>query len=363
MTDISLEVSITGPDAAWDDFVARIPGGDHAQASGWGETKRASGLEVVRLVARRSGAIVGGAQILIRQLPMVGSFGYVPRGPVLEPGDVATAEVVVSGLRRVAGQRRIRHLVVQPARYDGWLAERLPAWGLAPSALAVAPTATVVLDLSSEGDDLMEAMSRSTRKHIRRAGRSGVQLRNGTASDLPVFYELLAASAARHGFRVFSLDYYESMWRALHDDGNLALFLAEVDGEAVSAHLAVTFGDVFVSKVSAWSGRHGDLRPNELLEWHVISAAQAAGFSFYDFEGFDRSAAELIHAGRGEQPQRSADTFKLKFGGSVVLLPEAYDYFPSALLRHTYGRAYRVLTANGWPRKAVDRLRFMGSPR
>lgn len=363
MTDISLDVSAAQPDSSWDDFVATVPGGDHVQASGWAETKRAGGLEAIRLVARRNKAIVGGAQILIREMPVVGSFGYVPRGPVLAWGDLATAGVVVDGLCRVAGERHIRHLVVQPGRHDGWLADRLPDWGLAPSAMAVAPTATVVLDLSAGRDELFAAMSRSTRKNVRRAERSDVRVRPGAGSDLPVFHDLVRASADRHGFAAYPLSYYEAMWQALHGDGNVALFLAEVGGEAVSGHLAITFGDVFVSKVSAWSGRHGDLYPNELLEWHVISAAQDAGFSYYDFEGFDRAAAERIDSHGGGQPQRSADSFKLKFGGSVVLLPKAYDYFPNPLLRSTYGRVYRVLTSAGWPRKFVDRLRIAGSSR
>lgn len=358
-TELTVSVSSSNRDEAWDEFVATAPGGDHVQSSAWGRIKATNGFQAMRVVAERGGEIVGGAQLLVKRAPLLGGFGYVPRGPVLSGQDEAAAAAIVATLRRVARDHRVRHLVVQPSRHGEWLADRLPAWGFVPSAMSVAPTATVVIDLRPGHDELFGAMSKTTRKHVRRAERLGVQVRRGSAPDLAAFHRLLVASASRHDFQIYSLAYFEEMWRAFEPDDHIALFMAEHDGALVSAHLVIPFGEVFLSKFAAWSGEHGDAYPNETLEWRMIAHAKEAGFRFYDFEGFDRDTAERMSGdGSATQPQRSADSFKLKFGGSVVLLPTAFDYFPNPVVRHTYGRAYRLLTSGGWPKAVIDRLRI-----
>jgi lipid II:glycine glycyltransferase (peptidoglycan interpeptide bridge formation enzyme) len=133
------------------------------------------------------------------------------------------------------------------------------------------------------------------------------------------------------------------MWRLFHPPGYIRLFIAEVQGEAVAAHLVIPFGKTLISKLAGWSGRHGNYKPNEVLEWEVIKWAKTQGFHTYDFEGIERKAAETILNGEF-LPTSLAQTpasFKMGFGGQVVLFPEAYDYVPSPVLRGAYNTVFQ----------------------
>ena len=72
------------------------------------------GWGVCRVVARRNREIVGGAQILIRRLPLVGAIGYVPRGPVLAEDDPVLMGILLDTLRTLAREQRIHYVLVQP---------------------------------------------------------------------------------------------------------------------------------------------------------------------------------------------------------------------------------------------------------
>ncbi|WP_260848737.1 aminoacyltransferase [Streptomyces sp. SLBN-118] len=50
---------------------------------------------------------------------------------------------------------------------------------------------------------------------LRTAETAGVHVSWGSASDLPEFYRLYAATAAHDGFKARPLDYFQRMWKAL----------------------------------------------------------------------------------------------------------------------------------------------------
>lgn len=307
--------------------------------------------------------ISAGAQILIRGLPGIGGVGYVPRGPVVADGRVDVAAGVIAELKRTARAHRIRHLIVQPPRSGHWMAELLPGWGFSRSALSVAPTASILLDLSPDLDTLFANLSKSARRHVRKGEQSGIAIREAGWTDLGLFHSLLEITGRRQGWSPQSLEYFETLWRAFRPRGHVRIFMAEYEGEVVSAHLVVPFGDVMLSKMSAWSGDRSAPYPNETLEWFMIRWAKEQGFHVYDFEGVDRDAAEQMVASEDDESQssRTADQFKLKFGGDVTLFPPAFDYFPSRVVGLTYGKLYPRLTSDGWLRPSLASLRTRSS--
>jgi lipid II:glycine glycyltransferase (peptidoglycan interpeptide bridge formation enzyme) len=349
-------VSDAESDDRWDSFVESVSGADHLQSTAWGRVKSIQGWKASRIVVEVEGEILGGAQLLARHAVGLGALGYVPRGPVVAHADREIARVVVDGLCQYSRGTAIRHLVVQPARHDHWLSELLPSWGFAPGALSVAPTATVVIDLEADPDEVERRMSRSVIRHARKGRKSELAIREGDDQDLHRFHDILAATGGRQGYTPHSLTYYRRLWEVLSGHDQVRLFLAEVGDELVSAQLVVPFSDVLVSKVSAWSGEHRNLYANETLELHVIEWARRRGLRYYDMEGIDRGSVENVDDMNRSDP-RSPDAFKLKFGGEVVLLPPAFDYFPNRLVGLTWGRLYRLATSDGWLRPSISRLR------
>lgn len=352
-------VSDETEDPEWDTFLAQNPGGHHVQTSLWAQVKAVLGWRAVRIIARQNGQIIGGAQILIRSIPLIGAIGYVTRGPVLALDDLRLAHQVIDELHTVAQAQGIRYLVVQPPCNGEALARELPGWGFQPSPIAVGTTATVVIDLSRDLEAILAQMKPRTRYNVRLGPRKGITVREGTESDLPTYYRLLVATSQRQNFAPYPEKYFAAMWRVFSPHGYVRLFLADHEGEPVSALLAIPFGDTLINKLAVWSGRHGDCRPNELLQWTAITWAKSHGYRYYDFEGIDPQAAREILNGNPlpDALSQSTTSFKLGFGGQVVLYPGAYEYVYNPVLRWTYSAVFPKIASLPVAKKAVNRLR------
>lgn len=344
------------PEASeWDSFLAATHGGHHVQTSLWAQVKAIQGWHPVRVMVRQREHIVAGAQILIRPLPLVGAIGYISKGPLIAVDDPLLAQLMIDELLKVAKAQRIQYLIVQPPDNGTTLAQQLHASGFRSSSHNIAPVATVLLDLSQDLEEILAQMKIKTRQNIRRGQRQGMIVREGTERDLSTYYRLLVATGQRQNFSVYPEEYFLRMWRVLRPHGYLQMFVAEYEGEVVSAQLVVPFGDTVINKLSVWSGRHGNRRPNELLQWTTIVWAKTQGYRYYDFEGISPKAASAVLQGRPlpDSMAQTVTSFKLGFGGQVVVYPGAYDYVCNPVLRW----AYTTLFPNRTNASAVKKLR------
>lgn len=354
-----MRVSQEIEDRAWDTFLTRTPGGHHVQTSLWAQVKATLGWGVVRLTVTRKGEIVAGAQILIRQLPLIGAIGYVPRGPLLAVEDPLLARLVIHKLQQLAKTFRILYLIVQPPGNDKVVTQEMPQLGFQPSMRRVVPAATLVIDLTRDLDDILARMHKKTRYGIRRGQREGIVVREGTEKDLDTFYNLMLATAQRRGFSAYPRSYYAEMWRLFRPHGFIRMFLAEYQGEVVTAHLVIPFGDTLLSKMGYWSGRHGKLKPNEFLEWEVITWAKAQGYRCYDFEGINVKTAKMLQHGEPlpDSLRQTATSFKLGFTRQVAFFPGAYEYIYHPFIRWGYNKLYQQISGSKALKKMVHRFR------
>lgn len=335
-----IEISHELEDSAWDAFLAQMPDGHHVQSSLWSQLKATMNWRVVRIVVRQASAIVGGMQILFRPLPLGQCVGYVPRGPLLLRPDDQLAERLVTTIRQVMKAERMVALLLQPPDDDVYFTQHLPTLGFGPCPVVIGVDATVKIDLTPSLDDILAQMKSKTRYNIRLGLRKGITIRKGTRADLPHFYELLLATSERQGFTAYPLDYFEAMWSLFEPHGYIHLFFACCGQERVSTNLAVGFGETLVYKKGAWNGRHGNLRPNEVMHWGIMQWAKEQGYRFYDLEGIEVEAAQSALNGQalpGEMLD-STSRFKLGFGGQVLLLPPPLAYVRNPALRWGYNK-------------------------
>lgn len=354
-----VQISNKVEDREWDTFLARTTGGHHVQTSLWAQVKAQLGWKVARLIVRCDGRIVAGAQVLLRSVPMVGTYGYLSKAPIFGGDDPVLFELVIRELKKLVKVYRIRNLILQPPDNGQDFEKILLEWGFLLSPDKLGLSATVVLDLAQDLDKLLAQMKSKTRYNIRLGRRKGISVREGTEHDIGAFYQMLTATGQRQGFVSNSEDYYAHLWRILEPHGYCKLFLAEYEGEPVSGQLALTFGDTVLYKRGAWSGRYGNLRPNEVMHWSAIEWAKSQGYRYYDFEGIDPDVAKkLIHSEPiPNSATQSVTRFKIGFGGKIMLLPETYSYIDSPLLKWSYRKGYPKIA--GWQvtKKAVTWVR------
>lgn len=353
------QVSDKTEDPDWDAFLMKTPGGHYTQTSLWAQAKALLGWRAVRVIVSQRGHIVAGAQLLIRPLPICGTIGYVPGGPLVVQDDAGLAQLVIAQLHQVAKDYRVQYILVQPRYTSEVLTRELLGWGYRPSSHPALTIATALLDLTQDLDHILRAMRKSTRHNIRLSQRKGVTVREGSESDLQTFYRLVMATYKRNKLSTFSEEYYTRLWRILHPREYLRLFIAEYAGEAVAASLVIPFGNTVTDAVGAWSGRHGKAHPNELLEWTAITWAKSQGYRYFDFDGITPAVA------RGELAS-NADTdgvtfFKLGFGGEAVLCPGAYEYLPNPVLRWVYRAIDQEIASRPRKMKVENFVRGIGS--
>ena len=326
-SEIAVETSSAMADPEWDAFVDTAPGGHHLQTGLWARVKAREGWRPVRLLARRDGKLVGGAQLLVRPTRL-GAIGYCPRGPLLlQEHDPATLGALLDGLAKLARSERILYVKVQPPAGRDDIAQVLRDRGFVAGDMQAAPVATVRIDLRHPVEEILANMRSATRQKIRKATRKGIVVREAGASGLAAFGEVLAATGRRQGFAPYPVEYYAELLDQFGDGQRAGLLLAEHEGEVLSGAVIVGYGDTVVYKMGGWSGDSKAPRPNELMHWQAMQWAKERGYRYYDLDGISPLVARAVLAGEElpEAGRRGPTFFKLGFGGEVALYPCTYD--------------------------------------
>lgn len=332
----------------WNSFVSASPKGHLLQSWQWGQLKAAFGWQAVRMGIEDKGHIVAGAQVLFRPLlpfPRYLSIAYVPKGPLLDFGNLGVSETLFSTIHRLARQNKAILLKIEPELPDRpSVVRQLQACGFHPSQQAIQPRSTIHIDLRAAIDEILARMKSKTRYNVRLAERKGVLVREGTADDLPIFYRLIEMTSRRDGFAVHSQEYYETAYRLFVPQDQARLFLATYGDEVIAGLMAFAFGQQAWYMYGASSDKERNRMPNHLLQWEAICWAKERGCLTYDLWGIPDEV--------GEQPEKYKKTvtrqqgrlwgvyrFKQGFGGQVIRYVGAYDYIYRPALAWLYSKA------------------------
>lgn len=162
-------------------------------------------------------------------------------------------------------------------------------------------------------DDVLKGFNQLWRRNIKKAAKSGVTIRVGTAEDLPAFHSLYAETAQRDGFTPRPLPYFQGMWEAMTAEApeRLRLYLAHHEDDLVAATTMVRVGTHAWYSYGASSTAKRDVRGSNAVQWRMIQDALAEGCDIYDLRGITDTLDENdSHVG--------LIRFKLGTGGQAV---------------------------------------------
>ena len=327
---------------AWNEQVAAA-GGHILQSWAWGELKSRFGWRVQRIAA--AGAL---AQILFRPLPGgMGTIAYVPKGPLADYGDPHALQALLDAIEPVARQERAICLKIEPDLEEAEsLTGQLLAFGFRPSPQEIQPRRTILVDLTSDPEELLRRMKQKTRYNIRLSARKGVTVRAGSEADLASFYEMMEKTASRDGFGIHTESYYRAAHHLFVPSGQGRLLLAEYEGQLLAGLVVLGFGGgercgTACYMYGASSDEHRNLMPTYLLQWEAMLWAREQGCQDYDLWGVpDQDEATL----EDEFTQRSDGLwgvyrFKRGFGGRLVRTAGAWDLVYAPLRYRLYSAA------------------------
>ncbi len=340
----SIYISRNHREDAWDQFIRENDAGNHVQTSRWAAVKTVQNWESMHIILKKRERIIGGAQMLFRALPLklAGSIAYIPKGPVFIEFSAVQFEMFICELKAQLKKLRIRHLILQPPRCERDYTTQLLDAGFHASAMSFSPTATVLIDLQQDYDEILARMKPKTRYNLRKAERQKITVREGDVEDLKTFHKLLVSTAQRQGFPAESQTFFLKLWENFKPDEEIKLFITQYENQDLSGILLITFGETIIYKRGGWFATQKNLKPNEYMHWHAIQWAKSQGFRYYDFEGITPLAAKLALAGKPlpDYLQNSIHRFKLGFGGDIVANPGPFEYIPNRVIRFFY---YAVL--------------------
>ncbi len=318
--------------AGWSAVLDELPCAHPLQSWAWGKFKSRWGWTSRPLRFALDGQTVAAALILKRAIPRTPfSILYAPRGPIFDFEQEPLRRAVLGEL--AAAGRRERAVLVKidpavaaatgeegiPSPTGQAFLETLRALGWRYSTEQIQFRNTVTLDLTRDEEALLADMKQKTRYNIRLAGRKGVVIRAGDEADFPTILDLYRETAERDRFLIRPAAYYLDGWQSLFRAGLAQPFLAEFEGQPLSAVIVLRQGPLAIYMYGASTDRERQRMPNHLLQWEAIRWARAQGCRVYDFWG---------------APDRFDETdslwgvwqFKRGFNGEVVHHVGAWDF-------------------------------------
>lgn len=346
----------------WDAFVRNHPESYLEQISAWAQVKEDQGWHARRLCLRRENAVTAGAQILEKRMGRFFKVGYISRGPLItNPADLPP---LIDALKSLAASRRYSYLAISLPYSSHHAVAPLEAAGFQRRPPQMPPTvwarATSVLDLTKDLETLSADMSSTMRKHIRRAFRAGVVVREGDADDLLQFCALVQTLCARRGItsNMPGTASLRKLWNRLSPSGSIKLFMAEQSGRSLCGLMVIGLGSWARAWRIGWTGDDEKLYSTQAAYWSAIEWAKQQGYQHFDFLGMDeRDVTELLQGRSRELPFHCSITqFKVGFGGQLLLLPGEFCYFPNPVVRWLFNRLGARIAAHPLSRWATKRL-------
>ncbi len=263
-------------DVSEDEWTAYLEA--HAETTAyhqWGwETvfRRAFRHRTDRLVARRSGRIVGVLPVVTMKSWLFGRFmvslPWVNYGGVLA-STVGAGRALVEEAGRLAAARGLRHVELR---------HRTPQFPHLPSRQH---KVAMTLALESAEGEMWTALDRKVRNQVRKAEKSGLTVESGGAELVADFYKVFARNMRDLGTPVYTRRLFDEALAVFPHQARV--FVVRLGAEPVAASVTIRHRDRMEVPWASSLREHNALAPNTLLYWTMIRHAIASGCRVFDF--------------------------------------------------------------------------------
>ena len=202
-SEYKLSVSEEKDNPNWDRFLANAHNGHHEQTSLWAQVKEAYGWKAVRIIVYNNRYIVACVQIIYRKIKFFGFVGYVAKGPCIDTYDSELVNLIINAMNKLAVSKKMLYMVIDLPYYGKSIIPHLLSAGFYPKPKVLPPTglmtATLLINLDSELENILAQIQRTTQYNIRYGLRKGVIVREGNENEIGHFFNLMVVTATRRG--------------------------------------------------------------------------------------------------------------------------------------------------------------------
>lgn len=299
---------------------ANCPDGGILQSEEWRAFEESNGNRTEHF--ERSGLW---ANIIEYRLPLVGTYWYVPRGPVIEKLKMKPEKLKIADewfkILNEAKKRGAGWVRVEPR--DEAEAILLQEWSkpyrMKKALHDMQPREILVGDISGSEEQILAGMKSKTRYNVRLAEKRGIEV-SMERSDraMAEFLRMVQETARRNGIATHAERRYRNFLTSLSEK-ICELVVARREGKAMAAILVSFFGDTATYLHGASGNDDRDSMAPFLVQFRAIREAKRRGCLRYDMGGVDTE---------GTRPSLSGVTrWKRGFFENVnpVIFPGSFD--------------------------------------
>ncbi len=309
------------------------------------------------------------ASIVEHNLPIVGKYFYIPRGPVIcHPEQVlgSDSEMLkqvqhdMEKLIDLAKKEKAGWIRIEPENEE--VLEKIrktlgvsrghqvsKGYKIVKAPHDMQPKETLIMDISKSEEEILAGMKSKTRYNIKLAEKKGIKIFNNchpeqvlgsdSNSEMPKrvrhdkdfyieeFLRLTKIMSERQGIVTHDENYYRKMFEVIPNN-IIKLYVAEYEGKIIAANIVILYGDTAYYLHGASDDKYKNLMAPHLLQWRQIQDAREAGCEKYDFCGVKvsdkkgRSWEGITRFKLGFSPK----TRPIEFPGSydIVISPVRY---------------------------------------
>jgi len=234
--------------------------------------ERAFGHETKYLVAMRESAPVGVLPIVVMSSRLFGRFAvsvpFVNYGGVLADDAEAMAALVDEA-------------VALTQRAHGAHLELRHTARLCPSFQPKRHKVAMTLPLAPTADALWQSIDRKLRNQVRKAEKSGLEVRTGGSDLVPDFYRVFTRNMRDLGTPVYSVRFFEEVLREYPE--HTRVFVVTSGAEPAAASIVHWFRDRIEVPWASAIREYNPLCVNVFLYWAMLRFSCESGFTTFDF--------------------------------------------------------------------------------
>jgi len=255
------------------------------QSWSWGEFRKKTGIEVVRLGRYEKDKLVETAQTTIHPLPFTSStIGYFPKGGI-------PSNEMLTKLIEVGKQHKCIFIKLEPNIEAGTSQSSIlnPQFSILPSPHPLFTKYTFQLDLTKSEEELLKNMHPKTRYNIKIAQKHGVIVKEDNSHKaFEQYLKLTAETTRRQKFFAHTKRYHELMWETLKSAGMAHLLTATYpkgDNIILTAWILFLFNDILYYPYGASSEKFRNTMASNLIMWEAIRFGKKHGAKIFDMWG------------------------------------------------------------------------------
>ncbi|HUV42776.1 MAG TPA: peptidoglycan bridge formation glycyltransferase FemA/FemB family protein [Patescibacteria group bacterium] len=301
----------------------------------WGEFRKKTGLEVIRLGLFDEKKIKAGYQVTVHPIPKLPySIIYFPKGPMPD-------KRLIDALIKLGQKEKAILVKLEPNILTDEKNSKPEVWQnfkLKPGDPYFTKH-TFYLDLTKSDEELMTAMKPKTRYNLRLSQKHVIEVaEDNSPKAFEVYLKLMAETTKRQGFYAHTPEYHQKMWETLQPTGLAHLLTADYQGKILVTWVLFKFKDVLYYPYG-WSTReHQNVMASYAMMWAAIQFGKKQGCKLFDLWGTPGPDPSP------QDPWFGFHRFKLGFGAKVVEFVGTYDL----VIDHRFYPVFNLANALRW---------------